>query len=233
MSIQKLIDLQQRKLHQLNELKRFLLQNMFADKNRKQPVLRFDDFHNDWEQCKLGKVSKIVGGGTPSTKDPEYWDGTINWYTPAELDGHVYVNESERQITQKGYNNSSAKMLPKGTVLFTSRAGIGKTAILSKPATTNQGFQSIVPKANELNSYFIFSLTNQLKRYGETHGAGSTFVEVSGKELSKAQISLPTLQEQKMIAGLLKTLDHINDFQQNKLRQLKTMKKFLLQKMFI
>ena len=77
------------------------------------------------------------------------------------------------KITTEGLNNSSAKMLPVGTVLFTSRAGIGETAILAKEGCTNQGFQSIIPHKDELDSYFIFSRTDELKRYGETIGAGS------------------------------------------------------------
>ena len=112
----------------------------------------------------MGEVADIVGGGTPSTSKDEYWDGDIDWYTPAEIIDQIFVSSSERKITQEGYDNSSAKMLPIGTVLFTSRAGIGKMAILRKKGCTNQGFQSIVPHANELDSYFIFSRSEELKR---------------------------------------------------------------------
>lgn len=91
-------------------------------------------------------------------------------------------------------------MLPVGTVLFTSRAGIGNTAILIKEGCTNQGFQSIVPHETELDSYFIFSRTHELKCYGETNGAGSTFVEVSGKQMAKMPILLPSIKEQQKSA---------------------------------
>ena len=144
-----------------------------------------------WEQRKLGELADIIGGGTPSTSNSDFWDGDINWYAPAEISDQIFVDSSERKITKQGYENSSAKILPVGTVLFTSRAGIGKTAILRKEACTNQGFQSIVPHKNELDSYFIFSRTEELKRYGETNGAGSTFVEVSGKQMASMDIMMP------------------------------------------
>lgn len=107
----------------------------------------------------MGEYAEIVGGGTPSTNVSAYWDGDIDWYAPAEISDQIYLSSSQRKITEQGLNRSSAKMLPVGTVLFTSRAGIGKTAILSHVACTNQGFQSIVPHDGKLDSYFIFSRT--------------------------------------------------------------------------
>ena len=160
---------------------------------KRVPELRFKGFTDDWEQRKLGEIATIVGGGTPSTKNPEYWDGDINWYSPAEIGNQIYTEKSERQITELGLKKSSAKLLPVGTVLFTSRAGIGKTAILNKEACTNQGFQSIIPRSKMLNSYFLFSRTNSLKQYGETMGSGSTFVEVSGKQMSKMPLFIPNI----------------------------------------
>ena len=131
-----------------------------------------------WEQRKLGEVAEIVGGGTPSTGNPEYWDGDIDWYAPAEIVDQIYLESSQRKITELGYDSSSARMLPAGTVLFTSRAGIGKTAILTRKGCTNQGFQSIVPHKGELDSYFIFSRTEELKRYGELLAAEQTIRSV-------------------------------------------------------
>ena len=93
-----------------------------------------------WEQRKLGELAEIVGGGTPSTSVNSYWDGDIDWYAPAEIGEQIYLESSQRKITEEGLNKSSAKILPIGTVLFTSRAGIGKTAILQKEGCTNQGF---------------------------------------------------------------------------------------------
>ncbi|MFT0755136.1 restriction endonuclease subunit S [Streptococcus alactolyticus] len=115
---------------------------------------------------------------------------------------------------------------------FTSRAGIGNTAILGKEATTNQGFQSIVPNPNKLDSYFIYSRTNELKRYCEVTGAGSTFVEVSGKQMSKMPIMIPELSEQEKIGSFFKQLDDTIALHQRKCDQTKELKKTMLQKMF-
>lgn len=197
------------------------------------PEVRFKGFTDDWEQHKLGDVAKIIGGGTPNTKIPAYWNGTINWYTPVEIGKKIYINESQRKITLDGLKHSSAKLLPKNSVLFTSRAGIGKMAILGEEATTNQGFQSIIPIAKELDSYFLFSLSNQLKYYGETHGAGSTFTEISGKELAKFKLILPKLNEQKIISKLIMMMDKLISLQQRKLEQLKQLKKAMLQQLFV
>ncbi|MDM7660221.1 restriction endonuclease subunit S [Lactococcus lactis] len=199
---------------------------------KKVPELRFKGFTDDWEERKLGELSNIVGGGTPSTSNPEYWDGDIDWYAPAEIGEQSYVSKSKKTITELGLKKSSARILPVGTVLFTSRAGIGNTAILAKEATTNQGFQSIVPVQNKLDSYFIFSRTNELKRYGEVTGAGSTFVEVSGKQMSKMSIMVPELSEQQKIGSFFKQLDDTIALHQRKLDLLKEQKKGYLQKMF-
>ena len=181
---------------------------------------RLPDVQSDthsWEQRKLGEMAEIVGGGTPSTTNSHYWNGDIDWYAPAEISDQIYVSASQRKITKKGLENSSAKILPKGTVLFTSRAGIGKTAILAKEACTNQGFQSIVPNKGKLDSYFIFSRTSELKRYGESVGGGSTFVEVSGKQMSNMALMMPqTLKEQQVIGEFFHKLDNLITLHQRK-----------------
>ncbi|EQA5464732.1 restriction endonuclease subunit S [Enterococcus faecium] len=200
--------------------------------NDAQPEIRFPGFTDDWEQRKLGEVADIIGGGTPNTNNPEYWNGDIDWYAPAEIGKQIYVKNSQKKISQLGLQKSSAKILPIGTVLFTSRAGIGNTAILAKEGTTNQGFQSIVPHENKLDSYFIFSRTHELKRYGEVTGAGSTFAEVSGKQMAKMPILIPYIDEQQKIGIFFKKLDDTITLHQRKLDLLKETKKGFLQKMF-
>ena len=181
----------------------------------------------------MGDIADIVGGGTPSTGNQSYWDGDIDWYAPAEIADQIYANLSQKKITGLGYENSSAKMLPPGTVLFTSRAGIGKTAILTRKGCTNQGFQSIVPHRGELDSYFIFSRTGELKRYGELVGAGSTFVEVSGKQMAVMELMMPpTMREQQTIGGFFQQLDHLITLHQRKFEKLTNVKKSMLEKMF-
>ena len=197
------------------------------------PAIRFKGFSDAWEQRKLGDIADIVGGGTPSTGNQSYWDGDIDWYAPAEIADQIYANSSQKKITGLGYENSSAKMLPPGTVLFTSRAGIGKTAILTRKGCTNQGFQSIVPHLGELDSYFIFSRTEELKRYGELVGAGSTFVEVSGKQMAVMELMMPpTMREQQTIGGFFQQLDHLITLHQRKFEKLTNVKKSMLEKMF-
>ena len=183
----------------------------------REPRCFLGSFDLSWEQRKLGDIADIVGGGTPSTGNQSYWDGDIDWYAPAEIADQIYANSSQKKITGLGYENSSAKMLPPGTVLFTSRAGIGKTAILTRKGCTNQGFQSIVPHRGELDSYFIFSRTEELKRYGELVGAGSTFAEVSGKQMAVMELMMPpTMREQQTIGGFFQQLDHLITLHQRK-----------------
>lgn len=197
------------------------------------PNVRFKGFTEDWEQRKLGELAEIVGGGTPSTSVESYWDGDIDWYAPAEIGEQIYLKSSQRKITEEGLNKSSAKVLPVGTVLFTSRAGIGKTAILLKEGCTNQGFQSIVPNKNKLDSYFIFTRSEELKRYGETVGAGSTFVEVSGKQMANMELMMPTtMDEQQKIGEYFSNLDHLITLHQQKCDETKEFKKYMLQNMF-
>ena len=203
-----------------------------ADKSKK-PAIRFAGFTDAWEQKKLGELAEIIGGGTPSTGIKEYWGGDVDWYAPAEIGEQIYLTSSQKKITELGLQNSSAKMLPVGTVLFTSRAGIGKTAILAKTAATNQGFQSIVPRKIALDSYFIFSRTHELKRYGETVGAGSTFVEVSGKQMAQMPILIPEMSEQKNIGQLFASLDNLISLHRRELEKLQNMKSALLEKMFV
>lgn len=132
---------------------------------------------------KISEISSIVSGGTPSTKIKEYWDGTVNWFTPSEIGKSVYAFESTRKITELGLQKSSAKLLPANkTILFTSRAGIGDMAILREKSSTNQGFQSLVLH-EDIEVYFIYSMGDIIKRKAIRYAAGSTFLEISGGEL--------------------------------------------------
>ena len=229
-----LITLHQRKYDKLQVLKKAMLEKMFPKNGSSVPEIRFKGFTDAWEQRKLGEIADIIGGGTPSTSNPSYWDGNIDWYAPAEIADQIYANSSQKKITDLGYENSSAKMLPPGTVLFTSRAGIGKTAILTQKGCTNQGFQSIVPHCGELDSYFVFSRTEELKRYGELVGAGSTFVEVSGKQMAAMELMMPsTMREQQTIGGFFRHLDNLITLHQRELEKLQNIKKSMLEKMFV
>ncbi|MGQ4223460.1 restriction endonuclease subunit S [Enterococcus mundtii] len=226
------IALHQRKIEQLKLLKKAFLQKMLANQES-VPELRFADFDEEWEPRKLLDVANIVGGGTPNTNNPEFWDGDIDWYSPVEIGEQIYVNNSRKKISYLGLQKSSAKILPVGTVLFTSRAGIGNTAILAKEGATNQGFQSIIPHKDKLDSYFIYSRTPELKRYGELSGAGSTFIEVSGKQMANMSLLFPNLKEQQKIGSFLKQIDNTISLHKKKLFNIKKLKKACIQSMFI
>ena len=227
------ITLHQRKLEKLKLAKEALLQKLFPKNGNQFPEIRFKGFTDAWEQRKLGDIATITGGGTPSTNISEYWNGDIDWYSPVEIGEKRYASGSIRKITKLGLEKSSAKILPVGTVLFTSRAGIGNTAILQVEGCTNQGFQSITPNSKELDTYFLYTMTPKLKRYGEVTGAGSTFVEVSGKQMEQMNLMIPSLDEQKHVSQLFKVMDDAITLHQCKLDKLQDVKKGLLQKMFV
>jgi type I restriction enzyme S subunit len=113
-----------------------------------------------WQLRRLDEVGKIVSGGTPSTKNPQYWDGEISWISPADLTGYTkkYIFRGRKSISKSGLKNSSAKLIPKGSVLFSSRAPIGYVVIAGKDVCTNQGFKSIIPNANILSEYLYYFL---------------------------------------------------------------------------
>ncbi len=181
-----------------------------------------------WEVKKLGDVADIVGGGTPSTFINSYWDGTINWFTPTEIGFKKYVTESSRKITIEGLQNCSAKILPMGTILLTSRAGIGDLGILKEEGCTNQGFQSLVPKEG-INTEFLYYLMITLKKVLVQNASGSTFLEISPNRVKQIQISCPNTAEQIRIALILTEIDNEIESLEKKLSKYKVLKQGLMQ----
>ena len=164
---------------------------------------------SEWREAKLCDIGEIVGGGTPSTKEESYYGGDIPWITPKDLSTHNerYIYRGEKSITEEGLKNSSAKLMPKGTVLFSSRAPIGYVAIAGKELCTNQGFKSLIPKNGVADSEFIYYLFKHKKSDIEAIANGTTFLEVSGSAMKNISILLPPLPEQKAIAATLSALD--------------------------
>lgn len=180
----------------------------------------------------MGKVADIIGGGTPSTDVQEYWDGEIDWYSPTEIGKEIYAQGSQRKITTLGLKKSSAKVLPANkTILFTSRAGIGDMAILKKDGATNQGFQSLVVN-NNYYIYFVYSMGYKIKNFALKHASGSTFLEISRKELQEMDLFVPTLEEQTKIGTFFKQLDDTIALHQDKLSKLQKLKTGYLQVLF-
>ena len=232
-NIDSLISLEQKKYDKLTQVKKSMLEKMFPKEGATVPEIRFAGFTGDWERKRIGDIADIIGGGTPSTSISEYWDGDIDWYAPAEINNQIYVECSVRKITKMGLDNCSARILPANrTILFTSRAGIGKTAILRHPGATNQGFQSLVLK-DDVNPYFIFSMSSFIKEKAERIASGSTFAEISGKMLADIEILIPKNLEQQKIGSYFSHLDSLISLQQRKLEKLKNIKKSLLEKMFV
>ena len=197
----------------------------------KVPAIRFAGFTDPWEQRKLVDIAEIVGGGTPDTNNSNYWDGDIDWYAPAELGNNIYAESSTRKITQAGFDSCSTKMLPADkTILFTSRAGIGNTAILRHSACTNQGFQSLV--IGDADVYFVYSMSERIKKWAEEKASGSTFLEISGRQLETMPVNLPSLVEQQAIGSFFSHLDDLITLHQRKYDKLVIFKKSMLEKMF-
>ena len=226
-----LITLHQRKYDKLVIFKKSMLEKMFPKDGESVPEIRFAGFTDPWEQRELVDIAEIVGGGTPDTNNSNYWDGDIDWYAPAELGNNIYAESSTRKITQAGFDSCSTKMLPADkTILFTSRAGIGNTAILRHSACTNQGFQSLV--IGDADVYFVYSMSERIKKWAEEKASGSTFLEISGRQLETMPVNLPSLVEQQAIGSFFSHLDDLITLHQRKLELLQNIKKSLLDKMF-
>ena len=164
----------------------------------------------EWKECVISDLGTVVGGATPSTKDPSnYEGGKIAWITPKDLSNYEdrYIAHGERNITEKGLNSCSAQLMPKHSVLFTSRAPIGYIAIAENEVCTNQGFKSVVP--NEDTDYlFLYYLIKYNKNKIEGLGSGTTFKEVSGNTMKRVEVKVPTmLSAQKAIGSFLNTID--------------------------
>ena len=154
----------------------------------------------------MGDVAMVVGGGTPDTNNHKYWNGDIQWFTPSEIGRDKYVTNSLRTISEEGLNKSSAKLLPIGTILLSSRATVGECSINKVECTTNQGFQSLIPK-EYFSKEFVFYLMQTKRKELIRKSCGSTFLEISANEVRKIKIAVPTSKEQEKISKLLALLD--------------------------
>ena len=194
------------------------------------PNLRFPEFKGEWEKTKFGDIAVVVGGGTPDTNTSQYWNGKIQWFTPSEIGRNKYVYNSVRTISEEGLNKSSAKLLPIGTILLSSRATVGECSINKKECTTNQGFQSLIPKEN-ISNEFVYYLIQTKRKDLIRKSCGSTFLEISANEVRKIVISIPTIKEQDKIAKLLSLLDERIATQNKIIEDLKRLKSAISKKL--
>lgn len=188
----------------------------------------------DWSSSEIGNVADTCSGGTPSTSVSEYWDGPIQWLTPTEINSK-YVHNSKRTITSAGIASSSAKLLPIGALLLTTRATIGACSInnFDGDVSTNQGFQSLICKSSLFNEYAYYAITrDKFQKELIKHSSGSTFLEISSKNLKKLPIPIPCLEEQQKIASFFSTLDQKIELNERKLEALEKLKKGVMQRIF-
>lgn len=165
-----------------------------------------------WPIKPLEEIADLFGGSTPSRNNPAYWNGDIHWATPSDLpmpdEGICVVSETRDRITKSGLENSGTVVVPKGTVLFSSRATIGKVGVASMPLTTNQGFANFVPGSEVTSRFLAYTLWHRRHDIARLSGS-TTFKEVGRGTLRKYQIPVPPLAEQKRIVKLLDKADEL------------------------
>ena len=184
------------------------------------------------EKKRLGDICEIVTGATPKTNIKEFWDGDINWITPAELTEDTYIiNESLRKITTEGVEKTGLKSFPKGTVILSSRAPIGKVAIAGCEMYCNQGFKNLVC-SKQINNRFLYWYLNGHKEYLNSLGRGATFKEISKAIVENIEICLPTLEKQEKYADILEQCNGIIQIKKGQLRKLDTLVKSRFAEMF-
>lgn len=171
---------------------------------------REDMIMTEWIDCKISDIGTVVGGATPSTKKNEnYEGGEISWITPKDLSTFNvrYIERGERNITEIGLKSCSTQLMPRNTVLFSSRAPIGYIAIAAKELCTNQGFKSIIPNENT-DPLFLYYLLKYNKDRIEALGSGTTFKEISGSTMKNIEVRVPKLKKiQSKIASILASID--------------------------
>lgn len=193
---------------------------------------------DNWCWTKLGKITSIIGGGTPSSKINEYYDnGDIAWITPSDLSNYnnMYISKGKKMITKLGLMKSSAKLLPKGTVCLSSRAPIGYVAIAKNELSTNQGFKSFLP-SKVFKSEYLYWYLKSIKHILEAKASGTTFLELSAKKAGEVEIPLPPISEQQRIVNRIESLfaklDRAKELIENTLAQFEQNKMAILHKAF-
>jgi len=172
-----------------------------------------------WEKVNIEEIGTITSGGTPSTGNPAYWNGDIGWITPKDLSNYEFrfILNGERNISEEGLKNSSAKLVKANTVLLSSRAPIGYLAIAQEELTTNQGFKNITPN-EKCDSIFLFYCLKNNVEYLKSLGVGATYPELSATRLKEVKLSIPPIPTQRKIASILSAYD---DLIENNLKRIK------------
>tara|TARA_A100001391_G_scaffold99195_1_gene65814 strand:- start:3920 stop:5068 length:1149 start_codon:yes stop_codon:yes gene_type:complete len=188
---------------------------------------------NQYKKVAIGDCCEIISGSTPSRNKVEYWDGEINWFTPKDLSRikSKYISEAPEKITALGLKSCSTTPLPKNSLLLSSRAPIGHIAITTIEACTNQGFKSLIPNKNLDVEYLYYAIKNIIPQLKDL-GNGATFKEISKSTLSKVQIPIPPLAEQKQIAAILDAADKLRQKDQQLVEHYTSLSQSLFLDMF-
>ena len=222
------ITLHEEKQHQLEQLKKALLQKMFADETG-YPVLRFKGFTEKWEQVKLSKTSRSYSGGTPKVGVHEYYDGQI----PFIRSGEIASKSTELTISETGLNNSSAKLVSKGDILYALYGATSGEVSLSKiNGAINQAILAIKPIDGYENYFLMTWLQKEKEQITRTYLQGGQG-NLSAKIVMNLVVNIPSLSEQSQIAQIFSKLDKTITLHDKKIQYLKQLKRGLLQKMFI
>lgn len=198
-----LIDALEQSIVKKRQIKQGAMQELLTGKRR------LPGFAGEWSVKQLGDVGQIKSGGTPSTLRADFWDGEIPWCTPSDLTNLTcskLLTQTSRSISQYGLKFSSAEIIPKRSLIMTTRATIGECAINSVPMTTNQGFKNIVPFA-DVNVDFLYYLMSTQKNRLVSLCGGSTFLEIGKTQLLSFEILMPDYNEQTAIANILSDMD--------------------------
>ena len=181
---------------------------------------------------KLGEICTVVSGSTPKTSVASYWDGSIKWITPAELNNEsFYITDSVRHITEEGKEKTGLSSFPAGTVILSSRAPIGKTAIAGCEMCCNQGFKNLVCSERIYNEYLYFFLKSKTD-YLNSLGRGATFKEISKSIVENIEVPLPDINQQKGIAEKFKKLEELLSLRKQQLTKLDELVKARFVEMF-
>lgn len=166
------------------------------------------DIPKHWKWVTLDDIGIVVSGGTPSTKEPEFWNGDIPWVTPADLSNHdeVYISKGNRNISQVGLEYSSAYLLPANSVIFSSRAPIGYVAIAKDELATNQGFKNLILPTKLVSPKYVYYYLKTIKELAENMASGTTFLELSATKFRQIPFPLAPIEEQNKIVEKIEEL---------------------------
>lgn len=189
----------------------------------------------EFKRYRIEEIGTVVGGGTPSTKNPNYYGGNIPWITPKDLAnyGKRYIQYGERNITDEGLKHSSAKLVPANTILMTSRAPIGYLAIAANEVSTNQGFKSIICDKKVVSPKFFYYLLQYEMENIKSLGTGSTFNEISGKVVKNIEVNIPNIEKQKKIEDILDAVDEKIEINQHIIANLEELSQTLFKRWFV